>query len=57
MIQWEYKKVEAPIFKKFNEIDVLKEHGINGWELCAVIPGVSYYFKRQIPQDKYNLEE
>lgn len=50
MPQWEYNKVylnELP--RRKDDIDVLNELGVEGWELLGVTSGNIAYLKRPIP--------
>jgi len=49
MSHWEYRKIalnELP--RPGDDIDVLCEVGLEGWELVTVLPNSVAYFKRQV---------
>jgi hypothetical protein len=49
MSQWEYRKIALNELSRSGEdIDVLCEAGLDGWELVGVLPNNVAYLKRQV---------
>jgi len=57
MTQWEYRKIALnQLQKKGDDIDLLCEVGLDGWELVAILANSMAYLKRQATRDRISEE-